>query len=441
VSDRAGKALIDALRAALEKHPKVEAWQITHARQSGLQTYLVKTETETVRRTDGETFNAVLFVKNGDRLGRSSLSATPADLPNIAKRVDDCVFMAGLGGDAPWTLPATATAAAPSLETFDRALDGDAAAATARTLTEAWRAAIRAEQGATPSSMELFCASTRTAFENSTGLRAETTHTRVSLLTAVIAKRGERANESVSFEERRRAADLDVARIVRDAADEARDLTQATLTPSGAVPVLIDARDMAALFSPLQTNASGQTLYLKSSRFEVGKPVPMEGAGGEPLTVVSNALVPYGLSSYAFDPDGVPGQRAEIVKDGVFVRPWATKQFADYIGVAPTGAFANLEIIPGKKSFADLTAGDGPVLHVRNFSWLTPDTARGDFSSEIRVGYLYENGKRRPVKGGSVSGNLFRSLGSAHYASDRVFLGDYLGPSAIRLEGLSVVGT
>src|SRR5262249_24408316 len=154
-------------------------------------------------------------------------------------------------------------------------------------------------------------------------------------------------------------------------------------------------------------NASAQGLYDKSSRFEIGKALPIEAKGGEPLTVISNAVEPYGLTSYAFDGDGIPGRRVEIVKDNTFMRPWATKQFADYLHTEPTGGFANMELPAGKTPLRDLTSGDR-VLYVRSFSWLTPDQARGNFGSEVRVGYMYEKGVHKPIKGGTVSGSVFK---------------------------------
>jgi len=98
-----------------------------------------------------------------------------------------------------------------------------------------------------------------------------------------------------------------------------------------------------------------------------------------------------------------------------------------------------MELPAGKTPLRDLTSGDR-VLYVRSFSWLTPDQARGNFGSEVRVGYMYEKGVRKPIKGGTVSGSVFKALGSAHYAQDTVFRGDYLGPAAVRLEGLTVAG-
>ena len=431
-------AWMDALRGALEKHAKVAAWRIQRVTASDRQTYLVKTEPESQRHTAGETVTLTVFVRGGGTLGSAAITLRPEERPRFDARIDEAVFMASLGGETPWSLPGPGDGADVALA--DPALGDAAARATAKDITERWRAAVAESTNARPSSMELFCATSTVSLETSTGFSASYDATRLSLLTIMLARSGGREAESVSWEERRRAADLEVARIVKDAADEAFDITRAELPPSGSYPVLIDARNMGAVFGPLQANAGAQSLYGRSSRLTVGERLPMEGDGGDPITMISNATLPYGLASYAFDADGTPGQRVEIVKDGVFVRPWATKQYADYLGVEPTGAWGNLELPAGTRTLADLSAGDGPVLLVRAFSWLNPDQARGDFASEVRVGYLYRNGRRTPVKGGTVSGNLFKALGAARFASELVSRGSYSGPAAVRFEGMSVAG-
>jgi PmbA protein len=437
VSGYAPSPLAQSLRSAVSRHPKVKAWQIRSLQRSGFQSYLVKTELESERRTDGETHDLTVFVDHQDLVGRASVTIAPGDAGGIDERVEAAVFMAGLGGDAPWALPGAAEW--PKVAMFDPALSGDRARATSREIVEAWRAAAQPHANVRPSSMELFCGEDLTRLENSSGLVAQSSATRVSLLTLMLAS-GEHEAERISWDERRRVTDLDVAAIVRRAAEEANDLTRAVPPPSGQYPVVIDADEITGLLAPIESHASAESLYQKSSRFEVGKPLPIESKGGEPLTVISNAIAPYGLTSYAFDGSGVPGQRVEIVKDGVFGRPWATKQFADYLKTAPTGGFANWELPAGKTPLAQLTSGDR-VLLVRSFSWLTPEPGRGNFGSEIRIGYLYENGIRKPVKGGTVSGNVFAALGTAHYSSDTVFHGDYLGPAGVRFEGLTIAGS
>jgi predicted Zn-dependent protease len=425
-----------ALRAALAGDTRLFAWQIQGVRRRGCQTYLVKTQLESERETDAETYEVTVFVKNGELLGRATATLAPGDEAAFHQRLDDAVYMAGLGGDAPWTLPATASW--PRVDLHDPALAAAKARDTSREIVDHWRAAAAGHPGVRPSSMELFCGEDWTTLENSAGLEAQASATRVSMLTLVLAD-GEHPSERYAWDERRRAADLDVKAIVDHAAEEARDLTRAVVPPSGQYPVVIDADEITALLDPVQVNGSAEGLYQKSSRFVVGKPLPIEGKDGDPFTVVSNAITAYGLQSYAFDANGVAGQRVAIVKDGVFVQPWAPKQFADYLKTAATGRFANWELPAGKTPMADLVRGDR-VLYVRSFSWLTPDAARGNFSSEIRLGYLYENGTRRPIKGGTVSGNVFKALGTARYARESVFRGDYLGPEAVRFENLTIAG-
>ena len=431
-----GTPLAESIRSALAGEKRLAAWQLRSTRRRGHQTYLVKTEAESERQVDGEVHEVAVFVKNGDKLGRATFTIGPGDAAALTQRLEQGVYMAGLGGDQPWTLPAAADP--PRVETWDEALSYERARKTSTGIADAWRAAVAAEKEVRPSSMELYCGDERATLSNSSGLAVEERTTRVSLLTLLLAD-GARPAERILWDERRRAADLDVATIVRRAAEEARDLRVAMPPPSGQYAVVIDADELTAFLDPILQNSSAAALYEKSSRFEVGKPLPIETKGGEKLTVVSNATLPFGLSSYTFDFAGVPGRRVEIVKDGTFVQPWSTKQFADYLQATPTGGFANWEVPAGGTPLAELTNGDR-VLYVRSFSWLTPDAARGNFSSEIRVGYLYEKGVRKPVKGGTVSGNVFAALGTARFAKDVVFRGDWFGPAAVRLEGLTIAG-
>ena len=431
--------LADAARVALAKHKGIAAWQLARTSQAGLQTYLVKTQLESQRQVSGETVVATVFVQHRDKLGSSSLTFREDDVLQLDRRVDDAVFMAGLGGVNPWSLPGAATF--PLLDTYDPALGSNAVAETSAQLADAWRNAVKQHgDEVRPSSMELFCGEAEQTLENSAGLLAHSRSTRVSLLTLLLAD-GTKASERYSWDERRRIADLDVAGLVGRAADEAHALTRAQAPPSGKFAVVIDASELTGLLSPVQNNALAESLYQKSSRFEQGKPLPIDTTGGEPFNVVSNALMPFGLASYAFDGNGVPGQRIEVIKDGVFNRPVTTKQYADYLKVEPTGGFANWELPAGKTPLAELLSHDGPVLYVQSFSWLTPDNARGAFASEIRVGTLYDKGVVTPIKGGTVSGNVFSALGTAHYSKEVVFRGDYLGPAAVRFEGLTVSGS
>ena len=137
-----------------------------------------------------------------------------------------------------------------------------------------------------------------------------------------------------------------------------------------------------------------------------------------------------------FDDDGIPGQEHTIIDQGVFNKYWTTKRFADYLGVAPTGGFKNLVITPGIEKAFD----SDDYYDIIQFSDLSPDPITGDLVAEIRFGYHISNGKKTPVKGGSVGGNVFDALKRLHSTDDNIFEGQYLGPKTLVLKDLSISG-
>jgi PmbA protein len=430
--------LTERLKRELERNAKIYAWELRRTRTHAVQIYLVGTRLEAERRVDDERHAVTVHVRHDDVQGEATLRFLPGEESTVSGRLEEAVYMATLGGEEPFE--PCGPADVPAVALLDPELGEDKQLETARRLSREWAEAAGAVgEGARPSSGELFCEAETVTQENSAGFRASEERSRLSLLTIMLAQRGDREAERISWEERGRSADLDVGALVRQAADEARDLTRAGPPRSGAFAVVIDAGEFGALFGPIVQQASGEAIYEDRTRLEPGKPLPIEGSGGDRITLASNPELPFGLSSYSFDGDGVPSRRVEIVREGVFARPWLTKRYADYTRREATGAFGNLEIAAGDATLEELLH-DGPVLYVHRFSWLTPDGMRGDFASEVRLGYWCENGVRTPIKGGSVAGNLFTALGAARFSKETVFLGDYLGPRAVRFEGVTVTG-
>jgi predicted Zn-dependent protease len=427
------------LRAALAREKGIHAWQIRRIRSREVQTYITRALLESKRTVANTAIELTLYARHDDLQGSSTVNLLPGDMDRMEGRISETLSMARLGGDAPFALPDRARAAEVPLH--DPALGSAKAEETARALRDQWVAACSSlPPGARPANLEIFGTEEEIEHWNSQGLALTTRQTRLEVLLVLLAKDGAREAERIVSHAVRRASDLDLGDIVPRAAQEAMDLARAELPRSGRIPVVVDAREIGALFSPLVQETSAEGIYRQESRLPVGERIPLTGSGGDPITFASNALVPFGTSSYAFDFDGVAGQRAEIVRDGVFVSPWSTKQFADYTGHTATGGFAMLDLVPGSAPLAELLAAGGPVLHVLSFSWLSPDLATGDFSSEIRLGYVQEQGVRRPVKGGTVSGNLYATLGSARSSAETVQTRDYVGPRGLRLEGCTVHG-
>jgi len=152
-------------------------------------------------------------------------------------------------------------------------------------------------------------------------------------------------------------------------------------------------------------------------------------------------LLPFGSRSDRFNEEGLPSQRVPIVENGVLSRFWATNRYAQYLHVPATADFGNMEITPGSVAFEGLLQDVGPLYHIVGFSSMSPDPITGDFVGEIRLGYEVHKGKTRPIRGGSISGNLFGALAAARLSQETVFLGNYLGPRAMRFAQITVAGT
>lgn len=98
----------------------------------------------------------------------------------------------------------------------------------------------------------------------------------------------------------------------------------------------------------------------------------------------------------------------------------------------------NIEVACGNTAYADFLS-DG-VLELTKFSTFQPNTISGAFSGEIRLGYLHRNGKRIPVKGGSVSGTTGLAFATAYKSAEATQRAAYRGPRGVFFENLTVAG-
>ncbi len=447
--------------AALEGHQGISDWQAEQRTERSTQLFLIGEREETRRIVGTSSVQLHLFNDHQPRaepsaneqpalpLARGSTKRMLLDEEinnpaRLARSLEEMTFMAGLTDNPPYTLPAPPAAGYPTVETSDPALaaSDESRAQVINQIRERLRAAIAQEPGITLSSAELFATSTAITFWNSRGIRASRSETSLFCDLVLLASDGGQVAEYHTAPERRRLADLPIEALAHRAASHARDTLRTQTTPTHAGPVVISGEALVDLFSPLIFHTSAQAAYQGTSRFAPGASLYGEQAvTGERLTLFSNALLPYGLASAPFSAEGLPGQRLLLIEEGEIKARWAEQRHADYLHIPPTGSFANLEIAPGRHALHDLLHTSGPVYHLVAFSWLNPDDLTGDFVAEIKLGYRIERGQITPIKGGSLSGNLFEALADAHFSRETQFTGNYLGPEALRLEDLTISGS
>ena len=456
--------MIEQIVAQLERNDAVHDWTLRRRTVRSVQLYLIGQEIENVREVQTEEYDLEVFndhpfpesfkdrggaAPSGNARGVASLTLVAADRGRLEERVADAVTMASLVHNPTFSLPEHGSY--PDVPLADPLL---ATADSRRNAVTAWadelRAAVGREEGVRLSAAELFLTLTESELRNSRGINVATSGTRV-LTELVLLTKGQEGSEEAEFfrqVEARRLADLKLDEVVAESAKAARDTLRARAPKTRVGPVVLSGEALVTLFEAFGFHASARAAYMKLASVEPGQSVLGEReVKGDPLTIRSNALRPYALGAHRFDGDGVPGQDVLLIENGVLRQRIASHRYAQYLNVPVTGESGTTEVLPGTTPLGELLRG--PVLHVVKFSSPEVDPVTGDFGSEIRLGYEIDGDETVPVKGGSVSGNVFDAFADARFSSGTVSQvaagfsaggGDYYGPEAVRFASLRVAG-
>lgn len=430
--------MIETVARALGANPRVHDWQIRQVRTVQRELYLIGDSVEARRTADDLTATVVLYHDRADgKRGSATLTCSPSSLDDLAARVERAVFMASLAGNPPHRLPEPAPTV--TVEVRDPAL-----AERPTETIEGWRvalaAALREEPGVRLSAAEFFIYDEQTDFLNSRGVAASYPSTRGFIELVLLSSDGAAESENYHSLRFRAAGDVDLAAVVRERAAFARDMLRVSLPKRHRGPVVISGEPLAGLFGPFFARVDGENIYRNVFETQLGDSVFGERAvAGDPLDLTSDGTLPFGLASAPIDAEGLPARRVPVLRGGRVENLLATKRYADYLGIPATGAVTNIVVGAGSAPGRELLRG--PVYHLVSFADLHANPLTGEFVSEIRLGYeIGADGSIRPVKGGSVAGNVFDAFANCRMSSETCKIGHYCGPRAIRFEELVIAG-
>ncbi len=427
----------------LRSHTAVHDWQVEFNRKRSHQLFLVGERVESLRTV--ETVRARVRIYNNHpspegetARGEATFIVHPQDgEAAIARKLEEATFVAGLVSNPPFGLPGPAEY--PVVEVLDTRLR-DQPQAVLDELRGQLIAAASVELQVRLSSAEFFLDVGESELRNSRGIQAAVQSSQALFDFVIISSDGGKESEVHIALRRRRAADFNVPALVARKAAQARDALQASVPSKHTGPVVISREALLEMLAFFRFQTAAQSKFQKFTQLEVGENVfGSREVKGEPLTLRSDALLPFGLRSGPFDGEGLPGRDISIIEDSVLQRFWAEQRYAEYLGIEPTGAFGNLIIPPGATPLAELLA-DGPLIHIVAFSDVTPNMVTGDVVAEIRLGYALDGDRVTPIKGGALSTNLYDAFANAAYSRETVFLGEYQGPEAIRFGEMVVAG-
>jgi len=128
--------------------------------------------------------------------------------------------------------------------------------------------------------------------------------------------------------------------------------------------------------------------------------------GSRHVTIVADATIPGGVGSFGFDDEGVPAQRVEMIRHGVFVGYLSSRESAARLSLPSSGGamraegwevpplvrMTNVNLEPGSATLPQLLHGvkHGYLLST-NKSW-SIDDRRLNFQFTTEIGWEIENG-------------------------------------------------
>jgi TldD protein len=205
---------------------------------------------------------------------------------------------------------------------------------------------------------------------------------------------------------------LDLVGHAQATAEEAVALLSAPTCPSGVMTLIIGGSQLA-----LQVHEScghpteldrvfGSEASYAGTSFLTPEKLGTFRYGSPLVNLTADATLPGGLGTFGFDDEGVPAQRAPLVREGIFVGYLTSRETAARLGQRSNGTMradgwnrmpiirmTNINLEPGAWALRDLIADTDEGLFIdTNKSW-SIDDKRLNFQFGTEVAYEIKNGR------------------------------------------------
>ncbi|MBC8016533.1 MAG: TldD/PmbA family protein [Sporomusaceae bacterium] len=247
-------------------------------------------------------------------------------------------------------------------------------------------------------------------------------------------------------------AKINVKEIAETAAQEAVGKLGADSIATGNYPIVFRYNTATQLLNSFVSIFSGEVVEKGFSRLEgkLGEKIACDN-----ITMIDDPLLEETPGAAAFDAEGYPTKKLEIIKKGTLLSFMHNQKTARKAGTESTGHAAksgysgvvsvgphNFYLQPGDASLTDLIekTDNGILIIELQGTNAGINTVSGDFSL-YAIGLLIENGVLgRPINQITVSGNLYEMLHNIEeVANDLQIKGTVSSPS-IKVKSLTVAG-
>lgn len=283
---------------------------------------------------------------------------------------------------------------------------------------------------------------------NTGGLFAQRKGTAVSGFTDVTTASGE-VSTAYDYDVSRRK-DVDFTAIGKNAADLAKKSLKGISCGAEKMPVIFHPFSFADILENTLVPSVDADNIQKERSGLVGR-LGDEIAHPD-LSIIDDGTLAGGISSGAFDDEGTPTQKTNVIQNGVLSSYLYDSYTAGKDNVKSTGngyrySYSSVPGVDFSNFIIDFPQSD-VIAETKRGIYVntvigahTANEISGDFSIEGRNAFLIENGEiSKPIKSVMISGNIFEMLKNIDGAGKDVrSVGGIITPS-IRISEMSVIG-
>lgn len=421
--------MISEILTELKKRKNLQGWKLIKKETRKFQRYLINQKTETDLEAHKINYTLVVYVKKEKTLGEGIVSIIGED--DIEDKIAQAIILAK--NSLSKTYPLAKKELIKKVKTADpyivRSFSVEICKDDIARMEKHIRDTIKKHKKVRLASAELSISLSTSRIITSTGIDVKQDKTRVFTdLALVAASKGKEMDftpqwGSCTYK------DFNLKELTNTACIRAIDSLNATLAKEFQGNIVLSEEALKDIFYPPVAQCSafvfqclGRLKYKKMIAHKKGSKICNN------LTLTNDPTLCYGYESTSFDSDGLAVKPEVIIENGKIKNFLAAHKYSKYLNTKRISPLSNMVIKPGLKNFKV----QGKYIEVVKFSSFIPNSMTGDFSAEVRLGYVIENEKRTPFRGGLLVGNLFKT--KIEFGKDIAQDMGYIGPKEILIK-------
>lgn len=455
--------MLPKLREALEQvksqNSEFYAWKITISHHQSLQTLMVGKagigfEKYQERDVLDHSYQIEVYTRHNSSnlMGSSSFSIDP--LESLAPQVLKTLKNSLLVGNKPWDLPRSLNGTYEKVITVDPVINESITIAHNK-MYEEINEKIKTISIVNFNSGELFTNLKTSYFETSLGLMGQKENSDIYFEMAIEKLPIPNTQEVLKYKKAISIEDAKISQFIDESIEEALSISTVVIPKtSDSCTILVNGEVVCDLLFCIVSQLNASREYDKNPFMTEGESI-LKGekqTGSDKITISLDPTIPVMALTTPFTSEGMKPVKAEIIKDDTVVTQIINNRIGQYLGKTPNFIEGNLLVKAGSMTKEELLNSTSECIEIIAFSSLLMNSNTLTWSSEIKLGKLYKNGKfHSMLKGGVLSGNIKENLTNFKFSNEKTKVNQvagsfggakgYVGPNHMLIEaGVKVVG-